>query len=240
MEHFSEDEEKDSNNIELGILKEKADLLYDGAGELVDEDPEEITIVKHEHLFCDKIHGIIKEVLSENQICFKLQDFQMLSLHCLGSLKNVVLICPTGCGKMLCSYLGTLVLRKVYGKVKGVGLGSQPLSALMEEKLKTPVIKTGLISMRGDLKIGSEGPDEAVLTESLDMFINGVIGIIIGHPESWLTDTAKDIIESLRKEERIIFSFLDEFQMNLSSFWGKDFRCVKWVKVNVITQKTKL
>ena len=133
----------------------------------------------------------------------------------------------TGCGKMLCSYLGTLVLRKVFGKVKGVSLGNQPLSALMEEKLKTPVIKTGLISMKGDLKMSSEGPGEAVLTDCIDKFKNGTIGVIIGHPESWLTDTAKDIIETLRKEERIVFYFLDEFQMNLSSFWGKDFRYVK-------------
>ena len=40
---------------------------------------------------------------------------------------------------MLCSYMGTLVLRKVFRKVKGLGLGNQLLSALIEEKLKTPV-----------------------------------------------------------------------------------------------------
>ena len=90
-------------------------------------------------------------------------------------------------------------------------LGNQPLNALMEEKLK----------------ISSVGPGEAVLTDCIDKFKNGTIVVIIGHPESWLTDTAKDIIETLRKEERIVFSFLDEFQMNLSSFWGKDFRYVK-------------
>ena len=221
---YPSDEEVDSSNIELGISIEKTDLLYDGAGGLMNEDPDQLTMEKYEHLLCDKIHLVIKEVINENQIGFKLQDFQMLTLHCLGSLKNVVLICPTGCGKMLCSYLGTLVLRKVFGKVKGVSLGNQPLSALMEEKLKTPVIRTGLISMKGDLKMSSEGHSEAVLTDSIELFKNGAIGVIIGHPESWLSDTAKDIIEALRKEERIVFSFLDEFQMNLSSFWGKDFR----------------
>ena len=181
---------------------------------------------KYKHLLSDKINIIIQEVLSENNIVFKLQDFQLLTLHCLGNLKNVVLICPTGCGKMLCSYLGTLVLRKVFGKAKGVGLGNQPLSALMEEKLKTPVIKTGLITMKGDLKMSSDVLGEAVLTDPIDMFKNGDIGVILGHPESWETDTARDIIEALRKEDMIIFSFLDEFQMNLSSFWGKDFRSV--------------
>ena len=222
----SDDESLDTTKIDLNISKERADWLYDQAGELVDEDEEQLKVEKYNHLLSDKIHIIIQEVLSENNIVFKLQDFQLLTLHCLGNLKNVVLICPTGCGKMLCSYLGTLVLRKVFGKAKGVGLGNQPLSALMEEKLKTPVIKTGLITMKGDLKMSSDVLGEAVLTDPIDMFKNGDIGVILGHPESWETDTARDIIEALRKEDMIIFSFLDEFQMNLSSFWGKDFRSV--------------
>ena len=41
-----------------------------------------------------------------------------------------------------------------------------------------------------------------------------------------MTNTARDITETLRKEEQIIFTFVDEFQMNLSSFWGQDFRYV--------------
>ena len=85
MELDSDEEGVDSFNIQLGISKEKADLLYDGAGELVDEDPEQLTLEKYEHLLCDEVHLVIKEVLSENQIGFKLQDFQMLTLHCLGS-----------------------------------------------------------------------------------------------------------------------------------------------------------
>ena len=222
----SDDQSFDTGKIAIDISKERADWLFDEAGELVDEDEEQIKIERYEHLMSDKIHIIIQEVLNENNIVFKLQDFQLLTLHCLGNLQNVVLICPTGCGKMLCAYLGTLVLRKVFGKVKGVGLGNQPLSALMEEKLKTPVIRTGLITMKGDLKLSSDSLGEAVLTEPIDMFKNGEIGVILGHPESWETDAAKDIIEALRKEDQIIFSFLDEFQMNLSSFWGRDFRSV--------------
>ena len=78
--------------------------------------------------------------------------------------------------------------------------------------------------MKGDLKMSCGNADDAELNEPIDMFKNGDIGVIIGHPESWLTDTAKDIIDALRKDDLIIFSFLDEFQMNLNSFWGKDFR----------------
>ena len=209
-----------------GISADKAKLLLEQAGDLKEEDPEQITIRNHEHLLCDQVHIIIQEVLQENPVGFKLQDFQLLSLHCLGSLKNVVLLSPTGSGKMLCAYYGTLVLRKVFEKPKGVGLVNQPLSALMEEKLKNPVIKTGLITMKGDLKI-SDNSEEAVLTEPEEHFLTGDIGLILGHPESWITNTAKNIIEALRREELIIFSCVDEFQMNLSTHWGKDFRFVK-------------
>ena len=219
-------EEEQSDDQQLGVSKVKAGWLLERAGELTDEDPELITIKKYEHLLSDKVHIIIQEVLQENSIGFKLQDFQSLTLHCLGSLKNVILVVPTGVGKSLCSILGILVLRKVLGKSSGVGVGNLPISALMEEKLKDQVIKTGLISMKGDLKVSSEDAVEAILTEPIEDFKTGVIGFILGHPESWLTNTAKDITEALRKQDLIIFSCLDEFQMNLSSHWGKDFRFV--------------
>ena len=84
---------------------------------------------------------------------------------------------------MLCSYLGTLVLRKVSDKSTGDGLGNQPFSALMEEmeeKLKNRVIKTGLITMKGDLKVLNDNSDDADLTEPIEEFI-------LGHPEYFIT-----------------------------------------------------
>ena len=83
---------------EFGISQEKADWLLDQAGDLIEEDPEQITIRKNEHLLSDPVHKIIEEVLQENPIGFPLQDFQLLTLHCLGSLKNVALLSPTGSG----------------------------------------------------------------------------------------------------------------------------------------------
>jgi hypothetical protein len=43
----------------------------------------------------------------------------------------------------------------------------------------------------------------------------GAVGLILGPPESWLNKTAQDILEALRKQVKIIFSMVDEFQMNL-------------------------
>ena len=96
--------------LDFAISKQFADLLYDKAGTLVPEDPDQISIEKYNYLLQDSVHLIIQEVLAENPLSFKLQDFQLLTLHCLGSLKNVIFVSPTGTGKMLCSYLGILVL----------------------------------------------------------------------------------------------------------------------------------
>ena len=94
------------------------------------EDPDQITIDKNEHLLSDKVHAIILEVIKEHAIPFKLQDFQLLTLHCLWNFKNVILVSPTGSGKMLCSYLGLEVIKKVCDNSKGDGVGTMPLSFL--------------------------------------------------------------------------------------------------------------
>ena len=114
--------------MSIQITRELADDLYKKAGTLIPEINCDITIEKYGHLLKDSVHQIIQEVLSEHPLPYKLQDFQLLTLHyCLGSLKNVVLVAPTGCGKMLCTYYGVLVLQKVFNIPNGVGLLSQPL-----------------------------------------------------------------------------------------------------------------
>ena len=57
------------------------------------------------------------------------------------------------------------------------------------------MIKTGLVSLKGDLKIRCGNADDTEL-KHIDILKNGDIGIFMRHPESWLTDTAKDIIDS--------------------------------------------
>ena len=127
-ENFSQGEVvRGKDKFDLAISKQFADELYDKAGTIVPEDPDQISIEKYNYLLQDSVHLIIQEVLAENPLKFKLQDFQLLTLHCLGSLKNVILVSPTGTGKMLCSYLGILVLQKRLNISKGVGLVTQPL-----------------------------------------------------------------------------------------------------------------
>ena len=88
----------------------------------------------------------------------------------------------------------------------------------MEEKLKKPLLTTGVISMTGDLKYSIE-EDDAFLSEPLEHFKSGAITCILGHPESWLRATAESILNDLCKNQLIVGTFVDEFQMNLESHW---------------------
>ena len=94
-----------TEDISFEKLKVLADNNYDMVGEVVDEDANQITLIKHNHLLCDVVGVAIEQVLSEHPLPYQLQDFQKLSLHALGSQKNVILISPTGSGKMIIAYL---------------------------------------------------------------------------------------------------------------------------------------
>ena len=86
---------------------------------------------KYAHLLKDEINVFLNQVLDENPLPFILQDFQKLSIHALGRGYNVILISPTGSGKMVVVYLAILVLQKVNSQT-GVGVGTQPLNLALE------------------------------------------------------------------------------------------------------------
>ena len=102
-----EDSDNDSDDATtdevtgLTITKETADHNYALAGTLVKEQPDELSLEKYQHLLSDKVHNMIMEVIEETKLSFELADFQKLSLHVLGSKRNLILVSPTGSGKML-------------------------------------------------------------------------------------------------------------------------------------------
>ena len=201
------------------VLKDYASKHYEQAGDLVDEQDDEISLIKYSYLLSNRIAIIINE---ENPLKFDLHDFQKVALHALGSGQNVILMAPTGAGKMIVTYLGILVLQKAMDVPEGVGIGCQPLSSIMEEKLKTPYIPTGVISMKGDVRsslsdFGDE--DDIFLSDPLDDFKNGRVKCLIGHAESWISRVAQDILDSLREKGLIILTFVDEAHIPLSDHW---------------------
>ena len=94
-----------AKDISLDNLNVMAGLNYDMVGEVVEEEASQITLTKYNHLLRDEVGVAIEQVLNEHPLPYQLQDFQKLSLHALGSQKNVILISPTGSGKMIIAYL---------------------------------------------------------------------------------------------------------------------------------------
>ena len=122
---------------------------------------------------------------------------------------------------MLLCLKAFLVLQKVLGIPDGVGIGCQPLSAIMEEKLKTSYVSTGTISMRGGLKTREtvEDDEDVALSSSVEEFKNGNVQMMIGHAESWSTKTATSILDSLQEKGKILFNFVDEAHTPLKNHW---------------------
>ena len=100
------------------FYKLEADALYDRAGDLIQDEEDQISLDRYCYVLNDEV---IKKFLQENLLPFELQHFQLLALHALASKKNVILISPTGSGKMLVAQLGISVLQLVFGNKKGVG-----------------------------------------------------------------------------------------------------------------------
>ena len=101
------DEEESQNDCDFGldITEVQAEYNYNLAGTEVPEPTDQISVLKYESLLLnDQVHQKIMEVLSETKLAFKLADFQLVSLHVLGNQRNLILVSPTGSGKMLGKY----------------------------------------------------------------------------------------------------------------------------------------
>ena len=101
---MSQSEEEDVNlvNEDLLISADDANRNYLMSGSIVQEKSDEIDKVRYEYLMTnDKVDTMIKEVLRDVHLPFSLTDTQLLSLHVLGNKNNLILVSPTGSGKML-------------------------------------------------------------------------------------------------------------------------------------------
>ena len=178
---FEEDEfSSDEENIDGSGFpsKEECEENYEKAGKEVSVSENGISLREYPHLLTDRVNSALCAVLSEDvRIPFELADFQKLTLHAIGSLNNVVLIAPTGSGKMMIVWLGSLLLRRIYDCPTGVTIRTQPLSIIMEEKLTTSYVPTGVISMKGEMNLNEQNnvrissPEEDILEEKLPVII---------------------------------------------------------------------
>ena len=207
------EELEESEFIDLPISSQTAKMNYAMAGQVVPEAEDQISIAAHCHLLNDRVHIYIQDVLQEVKLPYKLSDFQLLSLHVLGSGKNLLLISPTGSGKTLVIYLGTLLLRKVLDISDGVSITTEPLNMIMAEKLCSSIVPTGVISMVGEMKTSLEEKDGVKLSAPEENFLDGSLPCLFGHPES---DKGKQVLKELHRRRRILMIVTDEIHCSLN------------------------
>ena len=116
--------------------------------------------------------------------------------------------------------LGTLLLRKVMGKPTGVSVGSQPLSVIMEEKMRDKQFPTAVVTMCGQIKQNLDNTGEAVLSSPVESILQGGVPILIGHPESWANCVGQELLRKLQKDSQVLLNWVDELHQGLESHWN--------------------
>ena len=81
-----------------------------------------------------EIDAVLDRIVKDLEMPCMPSEFQRVAVNTLGDMKNVILCSPTGSGKMNVPLLATLVLREKLNNPKGVGIITQPLSSIMNEK----------------------------------------------------------------------------------------------------------
>ena len=83
----------------LGISIQQANLNYESAGCEIVEPPDEITVAGNLEVMNEEVDLVLDQVVSECDMSYKPAEFQRVAVNALGSMKNVILISPTGSGK---------------------------------------------------------------------------------------------------------------------------------------------
>ena len=118
------------------------------------------------------------------------------------------------------TWIGTLLLRKVLRKETGVSIGTQPLSVIMEEKMRDKNFATAVVTMCGQVKQSLDESGEAVLSSPLDGILQGDFPILIGHPESWSNAVGQNLLRKLQSNSQVVLHFIDELHQGLESHWS--------------------
>lgn len=206
---------EDEMKLDISIAQAKAN--FEAAGKEVDEEQDRITIADNENLMNCEVNEILNKVVEDIKMAYKPAEFQRVSINALCGMNNVVLISPTGSGKMNVPLLSTLVLRQKLGIPQGVCIVTQPLSSIMNQKMKNDVCPAAVLSMDGGLTASeTDGEDDgASLSCNLQDLLQGSYPVLFGHPESFDSKLGQHILRQLQKLDRLILICIDEFHQVL-------------------------
>jgi len=222
-DEYGEDEESVDNeetekHIRLSITKNKANENYVECGDIVEEDADSVRWDDYMSYYSEEVDSIIKETHRKKGESFSLRQSQLISLHVLGSQKNLFMIVGTGVGKTISYTYGIDIVRIKMGIPTGVALVTAPLSIILTQKMTECPEDTVILSMAGQLK--SKVNQDLQITDELEQKIYaGAFKIIIGHPESWATETGQRILLGLKRRKMAILYAIDEFHKMLKDHW---------------------
>ena len=212
-----------NDELKLDISVSQAKANYEMAGTEVEEEEDRITVAGNGDLMNPEVNEILDKVVEDTKMAYKPAEFQRVTINALGGMNNVVLVSPTGSGKMNVPLLSTLVLRKKLGIPKGVCIVTQPLSSIMNQKMKNDVCPAAVLSMDGGLAVSAvDGEDEdgASLSCNLQDLLNGSYPVLFGHPESFDSKLGQHILRQLQKLDRLILICIDEFHQGGEGHWS--------------------
>ena len=194
---------------------------YDKSGEIVKDNKGELLVADDGHcknkIPRHKIIEVIQTVTSELKLPYTLQDFQLESLVALANGHNVILVSPTGSGKLVIIYIGIRMIEILQG-MQLVALGSEPTQHIIKEKMTDPLLCSGSVSMKGQVEVNEGKLD---ISPGKAAIIAGRVKVVYGYQESWSHPEGKEIIEKLTESSQIGFLFFDEAHQNLAKFWGE-------------------
>ena len=206
--------------VKLGITEEEADLNYLAAGTEVEEEEDGITVAGNSELINPEVEEILDEIVKDLDLPYKLSDFQRVAVNTIGMLKHLVLVSPTGSGKMDVPLLSVLVLRERLGISKGVAIITQPLTSIMNQKIKNRICEVAVLSMTGQLRTSCETQEDADLSCDISELLDGKYPALLGHPESFDSPLGKHILRELQRLDRLILVCIDEFHQGGEGHWS--------------------
>jgi hypothetical protein len=212
-------EEESSDYAKLSISKELARSNYIAAGEEIPEAEPSIKIEKYEEAMRPEVVAMMDQLVSDIGLPYELTDAQKIGIAALGSGRSVVMVTPTGSGKMTVPLVAALLNRRTQNRPKGVACVTQPLTGLQAEQLKNPVCPVAIISMTGSVvtslmpEAGSEDGEQnkAKLSCTLADLLEGKYPVLLGHPESFASKLGVSVMKELKKRDQVVLIAIDEF-----------------------------